>query len=191
MKFSLTIDPHATATKFGFVSKESTLLTDYLKPKNTGSGRGIVSILLPKNINYYKCMWCCQTPVSPIGIPIKHVNNKRDIVQVSAFSGDEFKIKEDGKFVNSFLTRGIFCCLECAKAYAQEHEHLAIYGLSCMYLQQIWMAEFGSGIIGCAPPRETLKIFGGELDWEEFHAQSNKIWHHDILTPCLDKFCQI
>ena len=95
--------------------------------------------------------------------------------QISSNSGETFQIKEDGPITHVYKTYGVFCCLNCAKAFWLEHKTNDKYVLAGMLLEQIWITETGKTgkRLEAALPRELLKCFGGSLDYEEYHNQNH------------------
>jgi len=123
-------------------------------------------------------MWCARTVTEPIGLPIEHVNEKRIVEQISSNSGEKYTIKEDGDYQPHFKTYGIFCSLGCTKAFWLDNKTKPCFEFCGLYLHQIWTAEFGPGVeFVAAPPRETLKVFGGTLDYSEFHSDDPRKLH--------------
>ena len=94
------------------------------------------------------CYWCChkfETP--PCGIPLKYVNNK-------------------------FYVHGCFCSLECAAAYnfsspGSVDEIWDRYSMINMLSAKINPGSAGK-LVGQAPDRLALNMFGGHLGIEEF-----------------------
>jgi hypothetical protein len=87
------------------------------------------------------CWWCCHMfRTFPLGYPIQYYNKK-------------FKI------------RGVFCSLECIKAYLCDNDKYIKYEDLFKYMCK---KLCGTNDILKAPPRQALKIFGGDLDITEF-----------------------
>jgi hypothetical protein len=96
------------------------------------------------------CWWCCHSFDSiPIGLPL-HYNDK----------------------ISKFRVKGVFCSFACMIAYKNDNK---IYGVESLikYLHKKLTGNFISNI-QAAPPRCTLKMFGGELTVEEFRKSSNE-----------------
>ena len=97
------------------------------------------------------CMWCVHPFDNiPCGIPTKMVNNK-------------------------FYLKGCFCSFNCAAAYIfdkQEYNMWDEYSLLNLLAKKILKIKNN---IKLAPPRETLKIFGGILDIDEYRNKLNNI----------------
>ena len=71
----------------------------------------------------------------------------------------------------SWQTFGVFCCLQCARAFWEDKKHIPEFEMAGFFLQQVWDLEFGPDVpFDSAPPRETLKIFGGSLTHDDFHT---------------------
>jgi hypothetical protein len=108
------------------------------------------------------CWWCChQFKNSPIGLPIKHENSQ-------------------------FFVKGCFCSFNCALSYnndsnsdnSSEYESL----LYLLFKKMNNATEFKE--IQEAPPRESLKMFGGLLSIDEFR-NSFDIKYEIIYPPML------
>ena len=82
---------------------------------------------------------------------------------------------------DTWKTKGIFCSFACAKGYNTDDGgvHSSIVGQLLALLHKRMSGTFSS--IVPAPPRRTLKIFGGTLSIEEFRAKSKMgIIIHDL-----------
>ena len=94
-----------------------------------------------------KCWWCVHDITNVYKLPINY-----DIRN------------------NKFTTIGQFCSWECMKAYnLNGHDnckHVRSSYIAMMYRQMNNKNE----LIQCAPPRETLDIFGGPLSIKEFRT---------------------
>ena len=91
------------------------------------------------------CWWCCHSfQNTPCSLPYSYKKNK-------------------------FYVKGIFCSFNCAASYNFSmndnniHERYSL--LNLMY-KKLYYRKFIK--INLAPPRESLKMFGGYLDIEEF-----------------------
>ena len=102
-----------------------------------------------KQTNYW-CYWDCHHfENTPFGIPIKHRNNKFQVI-------------------------GCFCSLECAVAYNfNSNENLSDvwerYNLISMLSRKINYKN----IVNAAISRKCLKVFGGNLTIEEFREKNS------------------
>lgn len=96
------------------------------------------------------CYWCChQFNNAPFGIPVKYNKDK-------------------------FFVYGCFCSLECASSYNFEDKS---------HVEEMWerysLINFLSRTIGCkkvvkpAPSRLCLKLFGGQMNIDEFRSYTN------------------
>lgn len=96
------------------------------------------------------CYWCCHRfENAPFGIPINYTNN-------------------------CFQVYGCFCSLECAAAYNfdsnnGQDEMWERYQLLNVISRKMKMGN----VVKSAPPRLSLKIFGGHLDIETFRNYTN------------------
>lgn len=110
------------------------------------------------------CWWCCHTfDNTPCGIPDKYYENK-------------------------FHVFGCFCSYECAMAYNNDINDYKVWernSLIKLLCKKIYENKYE---IKCAPPRQTLKIFGGILNIEEFrknNINSQKKEYRYILPPMI------
>ena len=101
------------------------------------------------------CQWCMHAfDDPPVGIPIRKN------------SGGEYD------------TFGIFCSLECASAFNFDklhasHTAFARHAMCCEIATMHSKQTLAPIKIRPAPPRETLRIFGGSLTIEEFRSKSS------------------
>ena len=97
------------------------------------------------------CMWCVHPFDNiPCGIPIKIVNDK-------------------------FHLKSCFCSFNCAASYIfdkNDYTKWDEYSLLNLLAKKILKVKEN---IKLAPPRETLKIFGGILDIDEYREKANSI----------------
>lgn len=106
-----------------------------------------------QSISDCACWWCCHKFTGlPIGIPNK-------------------KIKD------TYYTFGNFCSFNCAAAYIYNVKDWNISDklslLHQMYFSIYDITDYET--IKSAPPKETLKLFGGPLTIEEFRNSSNNV----------------
>ena len=97
------------------------------------------------------CMWCVHPFDNiPCGIPTKIVNNK-------------------------FHLKSCFCSFNCAASYIfdkNDYTKWDEYSLLNLLAKKVLKVKEN---IKLAPPRETLKIFGGILDIDEYREKANNI----------------
>lgn len=111
------------------------------------------------------CWWCCHTiHQHDLGLPISY----------------------DPK-CDTFKTFGHFCSFPCMKAF-NHYENLSQkntqYSLiSLMYSKSNPGSPFSRVV--CAPPRQCLKEFGGDMDIRTFRNQENIV--HDLQLPPMVK----
>lgn len=103
------------------------------------------------------CWWCCHPFSSvPVGLPIKYDNNKQ-----------------------KFHVKGVFCSFSCMLAYKNDNP---VYKTKRDLVNFLYTKLTGTFLLDIhlvpAPPRCTLKMFGGELDIEEFRNsfKENKMY---------------
>lgn len=91
------------------------------------------------------CWWCChQFKTMPIGIPVHY-----------------------DKLSKKFRVKGVFCSFACMTMF-NDNSKKPIENYIIKDLYNTLTGQSFSSIIKRAPPRECLKMFGGELDIEEF-----------------------
>lgn len=95
-----------------------------------------------------------------------------------------FPIKYDDR-LDRFKTIGNFCSWECAKAYGK-NTNSPRWGEFSSYLAMMRRRAYGANkTLYAAPPRETLKKFGGTMTIEEFRSYYGKaapvvFFPHDV-----------
>jgi hypothetical protein len=112
----------------------------------------------PANWRELCCWHCCHAcPSDPICLPNSY-DRRADVFHVF----------------------GLFCSLQCAKAYLLEHSAFGS-GDRALLLQYLATRFFGhSGAPARpAPPRHRLRMFGGDLSIEDFRKE------HEFLTTVL------
>ena len=112
------------------------------------------------NIN---CWWCCHNfDNTPCSLPYKYKKEK-------------------------FYVKGIFCSFNCAASYnfsLNDEDIYERYSLLNLMYKKLYYRKFIK--INLAPPRESLKIFGGYLSIEEFRENclnNDKIFN--LIDPPL------
>lgn len=90
------------------------------------------------------CWWCCHHP-APLHMPVSY---------------DEYK--------EIFETFGFFCSFECMKAYNfQDSDTNKCSRMALISLMRQRMCNHYNHL-QCAPPRQCLKMFGGDMDIDAF-----------------------
>lgn len=75
-----------------------------------------------------------------------------------------------------FKVAGQFCSFECVKGYSRDTMSIAVSGVHLMNIRHYRKVLTGeSGQITAAPPKITLKSFGGELTIEEFRSSKKGV----------------
>jgi hypothetical protein len=129
----------------------------------------IISILKDFNSNNewpektdIKCWWCCHNfETVPLGIPMKIYNN-------------------------NFYLKGCFCSFNCILAYVNDNSTKYKYDIIYPNIKSLRFKltnKIINEILNPAPPRESLKIFGGELTIEQFRNASNDYIFKRINYP--------
>jgi hypothetical protein len=101
------------------------------------------------------CWWCCHSfDTVPLGFPIEY-----------------------SKELKKFKVKGVFCSFACLLAYKNDKKLLDKNHL-INFLYTKLTADYSilenKSILTPAPPRYTLKMFGGELNIDEFRNSSNE-----------------
>lgn len=98
------------------------------------------------------CWWCCHTfETTPIGVPV-HFNVK----------------------TRKFRVKGVFCSFACMCAYKDDQKIPNTNSLIRYMYKKLTSMTDCSDPIRAAPPRCTLKMFGGDLSIEEFRQSTNE-----------------
>lgn len=122
--------------------------------------------------NEIKCWWCCHNFQNyPYALPFKKIND-------------------------TFLVTGYFCSPECATSWnfnsdKRHNDCLESYSL----INILYKRYLDNKIIRikCAPPRESLSIFGGDLSIEDFR-ELNKNYNvkvMEIIPPMISVIPQL
>lgn len=113
----------------------------------------------PKSTNIY-CLWCCHPFDSiPCALPEKLINDK-------------------------FYLSGCFCSFNCAASYNFDQTEYNVwerYTLLNLLYKKIYNTEYMK--IKLAPPKKTLKIFGGFLSIEEFRKNFLINKEYNVIYP--------
>lgn len=117
---------------------------------------------LEQKKNDVLCWWCCHSyDNQTYGIPIKKENEV-------------------------YVTKGYFCSLSCAKSYNNNDNILIKEKQNRNLLIEMLNDEIteNSKDVEMAPPRETLKVFGGVLTIEEFRKNDKiiKLVYPPLIT---------
>jgi hypothetical protein len=98
------------------------------------------------------CWWCCHKFDSlPIGMPT------------------DFNSKQ-----KKFLVKGVFCSFACMTSYRDtKHNNVNTNSLVSYLYSKLTAEPIGTKICR-APPKESLKMFGGELSIEEFRSSTSE-----------------
>lgn len=140
----------------------------------------------------YHCMWCTfSIKTNPIGCPIKKVPNYKIKVINEATTPKIERVKSDPKYV----THGVFCTVNCVKAFVNDHARDPMYRHSIRLLASMYMditGETNPITIHPAPHYLNLSIFGGEMNETHFKQSLNKIIYSEagkiIMIPMTTLF---
>lgn len=123
----------------------------------------------------YNCMWCTfQIKTNPIGCPIKKVPNYKVKIITETTTPKVERIKSDSKYV----TYGVFCTINCAKAFINDHSNNPMFRHSARLLASMYVDITGDTnpiTIRPSPHYLNLSIFGGEMSELQFKQSINKI----------------
>lgn len=114
------------------------------------------------------CYWCCHSFTnSPVGIPIKYINNV-------------------------FYCTGNYCSLECATAHNYTITDINVNIWERFNLINLMAIKSGmKQNIKCARPREILNIFGGHMDIETYRKSNNNLIYFTNSYPMISVSEQI
>ena len=115
---------------------------------------------LPEKTDIW-CWWCCHPfENKPVSMPISYDNSK-----------------------DTFELMGVFCSFSCCKAYILSspiYDKPIIIG-NIKVLAKKMGQDYKKRIV-VAPPRQLLKVFGGDLTIDEFRKKCNDNIALNILT---------
>lgn len=99
------------------------------------------------------CWWCCHPfEGSPRPLPMRYDNKRK-----------RFKVS------------GVFCSWSCARSYACD-DNSVVSKNSVTHLFEFTKQIYGKSIdIPPAPPRQSLRIFGGDMSIEEFRGSDGEM----------------
>ena len=109
------------------------------------------------------CWWCCNKfDCAPCTLPTRYDANRK-----------------------RFTFIGVFCSWSCAKSYSfsmNDHQKNERNSLLCYLVQQLYGVK-ESLLIRSAPPRETLKMFGGYMDICDFRSNRGLVesYHMNLI----------
>jgi hypothetical protein len=138
-----------------------------------------------KSIQSECCFWCRHSFSStPIGCPIKYVNNKVIQVHTSEITREKYSVQQQitrnavisdndtRKLVENdyYETDGAFCSFNCCMAFINSNINNPLYVNSKHLIMKMYIEIFGSipGKIIPAPSWRLLKAYGGFMDISEF-----------------------
>lgn len=123
----------------------------------------------------YHCMWCTFViKNNPIGCPIKKLPNYKVKVTTETTAPKIERVKSDPKYI----THGVFCTVNCAKAFINEHAKNPMYRHSARLLASMYVditEETRPVTIHPSPHYLNLSIFGGEMSETQFKQSINKL----------------
>lgn len=112
------------------------------------------------------CWWCCHSFDSvPVGLPV------------------EFNFIKDRQR-NLFKVKGNFCSIACVLAWynhSKYNQSGKIFNLIKLLNKKLTGSDGYSQKLIPSPPRESLKIFGGELSIKEFREKSDNGFIYNLI----------
>lgn len=126
----------------------------------------VSSVTLTPNFKVAKkCMYCTLDILDRVvGCPTHPIVEYKDIKH------------NDKNGVDEYMTYGVFCSLNCAKAYAMSRENDHIFTHSCRYIEIIARKEQGIIVdIIPSPPKELLRVYGGYMSEDQYRSELGKI----------------
>lgn len=120
-----------------------------------------IQVIFPANIKFNEwpqktdalCLYCSEKCPQ---IPIPRVKN--------------YNLRTD-----SFSIQGFFCRPCCALGYIRETNFGGDHDRSYVWTQVFLKRYFGVKTFYCAPPKTTLKKYGGSLTLKEFYGDENNV----------------
>ena len=136
--------------KYMMINKDSNLINQDKKTLSTNLINFVDEKKWPETTTS-ACHWCCHNFTNtPLGVPIKYLNGL-------------------------FYCYGSYCSLECAAAHNFECNQMNIDVWESYNLINLLSKKISHILkVNCAPRKQCLKMFGGEMTIEEFRNMKNK-----------------
>ena len=157
---------HETTFKLFNIKKKHKKITQLIVHSDSQLKTVSTVIKLTPNVNFAKrCMYCTLALLkTAVGCPINMVVEYKDIKH------------NDKNSIDEYISYGVFCSLNCAKAFAIEKEHDQLFSQSCRYIEIIARKEQGDVVnIIPSPPKELLQMYGGYMSEEQYMSELGKI----------------
>lgn len=161
----------------------TTKLSDIVKTQRDTpiSSANFVKTTVNFDKKIYNCFWCRHSfDTEPMGCPTSYEPNVASIEYVSEINKDTYSIDErvtklnpsDNVTVKDFYhTDGIFCSLNCTKAFILDNRHNRLYDESEILMNQMvrdLTKRTDNIIISPSPSWKLLIEYGGCMTIEEF-----------------------
>jgi len=166
------------------VSTQITSITDLLgsvKIENSiNSEVSMINHLSKQDIQSYQNMKCVRchnkSDELPIGCPIKYHFDK-EIVEVPSFFSDNVTPTIHNKDKGWYEIDGIFCSVNCCRAFILDNKHNTLYSDSQTLLYKLYQDIYGTSTheIVPAPSWRLLMEYGGHLSIQEFRDESSSM----------------
>jgi hypothetical protein len=139
-------------------------VTKLILPGQLDMAQSLVE-LTPNFASTKRCMYCTlSVPGKVVGCPIHLISEHVDIKHNDKRSADEY------------VTYGVFCSYNCAKAYALTKEHDPTFTNSSKYLSIMVMKEYGTVVnVIPSPPIELMSAYGGYMTNEQYRTEIGKV----------------
>ncbi len=145
-----------------------------LKEKNIKVVDSLTDSPLPKQIRI-PCWWCRhQFNSSPIGCPIRYINNSlKNLTKI-----------DNEESYDYYETEGIFCSFSCVKAYILDKKSDIFYKDSLSLLTKLYNASSNETNIKTAHTWKILKSLNqtGILDIKQFRNNNNYLQYKEDIN---------
>lgn len=137
--------------------------------KKTQTQKHEESKIYMTNANAKRCRFCTLDIVDDsraVGCPIKAVEIHNDIKH------------DDIKHSGEYITKGIFCSYNCAKAFAKDREAIdPTFAKSCRFINIIVNKNVDGESIDVhpSPPIELMRLYGGYMTEEQYRSEIGNI----------------
>lgn len=155
---------------------------------------------LDGNIKHLRCNWCHHVLPEgcvPIGVPVAFSHKRAMKTYYSEISKDEYRISEavdpatapstlpskvSLKGTGCYITDGMTCSFNCARALIENNNHDSRYDRSMTLLWQMYYDFFKClpQNIAAAPHWKQLSVYGGHLDIGTFRRELSTVSYSDM-----------
>lgn len=117
-----------------------------------------------------RCLFCTLDIIdhlSTVGCPIKYIETHNDVKH------------NDRQHSGEYISHGIFCSYNCAKAFAiEKQQYDPTFENSCRYINVIVNKNKETTIVDDiipSPPKELLRMYGGYMTIDQYKYEIGKI----------------